>query len=124
MNPPFFGDANDKFRVSLGLGVTYSNFRSIKLSNNFQNALGGTLGLPAGAAASSAKIDSKWAPVLNVGANYAIDKNWGVTFSVSYVPMKTNATVTTKVNGNTVAVAKTRITLDPIVPFLYVTYKF
>ena len=120
----FFGDANDKFRVSLGLGVTYSNFRSIKLSNNFQNALGGTLGLPAGAAASSAKIDSKWAPVLNVGANYAIDKNWGVTFSVSYVPMKTNATVTTKVNGNTVAVAKTRITLDPIVPFLYVTYKF
>ena len=38
--------------------------------------------------------------------------------------MKTNATVTTKVNGNTVAVAKTRITLDPIVPFLYVTYKF
>ena len=60
----------------------------------------------------------------DVGANYAIDKNWGVTFSVSYVPMKTNATVTTKVNGNTVAVAKTRITLDPIVPFLYVTYKF
>ena len=56
--------------------------------------------------------------------NYAIDKNWGVTFSVSYIPMKTDAKLTTTVNGNKVAVSKTRLTLDPIVPFLYVTYKF
>ena len=62
--------------------------------------------------------------MLNVGANYAIDKNWGITFSVSYVPMKTEAVLTTTVNGNKVAVSKTKLTLDPIIPFLYVTYKF
>ena len=120
----FFGNADDKFRVSLGAGVTYSAFRSIRLSQGLQNTLGGALKLPPGASSTSASIDSKWAPVFNVGANYAIDKNWGVTFSVSYIPMKTNATLTTQAGGKTVAVSKTRVTLDPIVPFLYVTYKF
>ena len=38
--------------------------------------------------------------------------------------MKTDAYLTTKVNGNKVALSKTRLTLDPIIPFLYVTYKF
>ena len=120
----FFGNADDKFRVSLGLGVTYTQFRSVNLTNGLQNALGGALGIPAGASRTTAKIDSQWAPVFNAGANYAIDKNWGVTFSVSYIPMKTDAKLTTTVNGNKVAVSKTRLTLDPIVPFLYVTYKF
>ncbi len=120
----FFGDADDKFRISLGLGVTYSQFRNIKLSNGLQNTLGHALNIPPGVSKTTAKIDSQWAPVFNVGANYAIDKNWGVTFSVSYVPMKTDARLTTTVNGNQVAVSKTRLTLDPIIPFLYVTYKF
>ena len=120
----FFGNADDKFRVSVGAGVTYSAFRSIRLSQGLQNTLGGALKLPPGASSTSASIDSKWAPVFNVGANYAIDKNWGVTFSVSYIPMKTNATLTTQAGGKTVAMSKTRVTLDPIVPFLYVTYKF
>ena len=38
--------------------------------------------------------------------------------------MKTTATMTTRVNGNAVAVSKAKLTLDPIVPFLYLTYKF
>ena len=120
----FFGNADDKFRISAGLGVTYSKFKNVHLTDGLQNTLGGALGIPAGRSVTTAKIDSKWAPVLNVGANYAIDKNWGVTFSVSYVPMKTEAVLTTTVNGNKVAVSKTKLTLDPIIPFLYVTYKF
>lgn len=120
----FFGNADDRLRISLGLGVTYSQFRSVKLSNGLQGTLNSAIGLPPGASRTTAKIDSQWAPVLNVGANYAIDKNWGVTFSVSYVPMKTDAVLTTTVNGSKVAVSKTRLTLDPLIPFLYVTYKF
>ena len=38
--------------------------------------------------------------------------------------MKTTATMTTRVNSNEVAVSKAKLTLDPIVPFLYLTYKF
>lgn len=120
----FFGNADDRFRLSVGAGVTYTAFHSVHLTQGLQNTLGGALKLPPGASATSADIDSKWAPVFNVGANYAIDKNWGLTFSVSYIPMKTNATLTTQVGGKTVAVSKTRVTLDPIVPFLYLTYKF
>ncbi|MEG0921258.1 MAG: OmpW family outer membrane protein [Comamonas sp.] len=120
----FFGNADDKFRVSLGLGVTYSQFRNVRLTSGLQETLGHKLNIPPGASKTTAKIDSQWAPVFNVGANYAIDKNWGLTFSVSYIPMKTDAKLTTTVNGNKVALSKTRLTLDPIVPFLYVTYKF
>ncbi len=120
----FFGTADDKFRVSAGLGVTYSKFGSVRLTNGMQNALGGALGLPPGVSSTSAKIDSKFAPVLNVGLNYAFTKNLGMTFSVSYIPMKTKATLTTQVRGNTVATSQTRVRLDPIVPFLYLTYKF
>ena len=120
----FFGSADDKFRVSTGLGLTYTKFGSVRLNSGLQNTLGGALGIPPGASTTSAKIGSKLAPVLNVGFNYAFTKNLGMTFSVSYIPMKTKATLTTTVNGNTVAVSQTRVRLDPIVPFLYLTYKF
>ena len=86
--------------------------------------LGGAIGLPPGASTTSAKINNKFGPLLNVGVNYAFTKNLGMTFSVSYIPMKTTATMTTRVNGNAVAVSKAKLTLDPIVPFLYLTYKF
>ena len=120
----FFGNADDKLRFSAGLGVTYSKFSSVRLDSGLQNALGGALGMPPGMSTTTAKIGSKFAPVLNVGVNYAFTKNLGMTFSVSYIPMKTKATLTTSVGGNTVAVSQTRIRLDPIVPFLYLTYKF
>ena len=80
--------------------------------------------MPPGMSTTTAKIGSKFAPVLNVGVNYAFTKNLGMTFSVSYIPMKTKATLTTSVGGNTVAGSQTRGRLDPIVPFLYLTYKF
>ncbi len=120
----FFGNADDKLRFSAGLGMSYSKFGSVRINDGMQNALGATLGLPAGVSTTSAKIDSKLAPVVSVGVNYAFTKNLGMTFSVSYIPMKTKATLTTRVAGNTVAVSQTRVRLDPIVPFLYLTYKF
>ena len=120
----FFGNPTDKLRFSAGLGVTYTRFGSTKLSGGLQTALGGALGIPPGASTTTAKIDSKFGAVLNVGVNYAFTDNLGLTFSLSYIPMKTTATMTTRVNGNTVAVSKAKLTLDPIVPFLYLTYKF
>lgn len=120
----FFGNANDKLRFSAGLGVNYSRFGSTRLSGGLQNALGGALGLPAGASSTTAKIDNKFGAVLNVGVNYAFTENLGMTFSLSYIPMKTTATMTTRVGDRTVAVSKAKLTLDPIVPFLYLTYKF
>lgn len=120
----FFGSPDDKFRISAGVGITYARFGSVRLTNGLQNTLGGALGIPPGGSSTSAKIDSRFGPVFNIGANYAIDKDWGVTFSVSYVPMKTTAVLTTTAGGNAVAKSQARLTLDPIIPFLYVTRRF
>jgi outer membrane protein len=120
----FFGNPSDKLRFSAGLGVTYTRFGSTRLTPGLQNALGGALGIPPGASNTTAKIDSKFGAVLNVGVNYAFTDKLGMTFSLSYIPMKTTATMTTRVNGNAVAVSKAKLTLDPIVPFVYLTYKF
>lgn len=120
----FFGNPDDKLRFSAGLGMTYSKFSSVRMDSGMQNALGAALGMPPGMSTTSAKIDSKLAPVLSAGVNYAFTKNLGLTFSVSYIPMKTKVTLTTSVGGKPVAVSQTRVRLDPIVPFLYLTYKF
>ncbi|HEY0202008.1 MAG TPA: OmpW family outer membrane protein [Burkholderiaceae bacterium] len=120
----FFGNADDKLRFSVGAGVTYNAFHSIRLTSGLQNTLGASFNIPPGASSTSADIDSKWAPVFTAGVNYAFDQHWGLSFSVSYVPVKVNATLNTQVAGKTVAVSKTRLTLDPIIPFLYATYKF
>lgn len=120
----FFGRSDDRFRVSAGLGLTYAAFRSVRLTPGLQGVMGGALGIPPGASATSGRIGSKLAPVFSVGANYAIDTHWGVAFSLSWIPMKTTATLTTRVGGNTVGVARTRVRLDPVVPYLYLTYRF
>lgn len=120
----FFGQPNDKFRISAGVGLTYARFGSVRLTSGLQNALGGTLGLAPGTSQTSAKIDDRFGPVFALGANYAINERLGMTFSVSYVPMKTTAKLTTSAGGNVVARSQARLTLDPVVPYLYMTYKF
>ena len=64
------------------------------------------------------------APVLNAGVNYAITKNLGVSFSVSYIPLKVTADLTTRVGDQVVARSRTRMRVNPVIPFLYVTYRF
>jgi outer membrane protein len=119
-----FGAPTDKVRFSAGVGVTYAAFRSVRLNSGIQNALGGALGIAPGGSITSAKVDNKFGPVFNVGVNYAFNETTGLTFSVSYIPMKTKATLTTSVSGRTVAQSQAKLTLDPIVPFLYLTHRF
>lgn len=120
----FFGQPNDKLRLSAGVGLTYARFGDTRLTSGLQNTLGGALGLPPGASSTSAKIDNRFGPVFNLGVNYAFTERLGVTLSVSYVRMKTKATLTTSANGNAVATAESRLTLNPVIPFAYLTYKY
>lgn len=121
----FFGQAEDKFRVSLGAGVTYNDFRSVRLNSaGLQQAMArGGLPLPPGAT-TSARIGSKWAPVFSVGVNYAIDRHWGISGSVSYIPLKVRADLTTSVGGQPLVTSTTKIKVNPVIPFVYVTYRF
>ncbi|MGO0791565.1 OmpW/AlkL family protein [Herbaspirillum seropedicae] len=119
----YFGGAQDAFRPFVGAGVTYVWYSDVSLSQAFQNRAslnsGGT---------ATANLSSSWAPVLTGGATYAFNDRWSASFSVSYIPLKTDADITANPAGGFAGLGpqryKTTITLDPIVTFLSVGYKF
>lgn len=121
-----FLDGNDKFRPFVGVGATYVWYSDVELTNGLNGALAGRLGLPPSAVSTSAKLSKSWAPVLNAGATYQFDRNWGLSVSVSYLPLDTKATLTTRVNANgaVAATSRTKLTLDPIVSYVALTYRF
>ncbi len=122
----YFGNGTDAFRPFVGLGATYVWYSDINLTAGLQNTLGGRFGRPAGTTTTSAKLDKSFAPVFNIGAAYQFDKHWGVLLSVSYLPLKTTANLTTRsaTTGATIATSETRLKLDPIVSYVAVTYRF
>jgi outer membrane protein len=131
----FFGDGNSKFRPFVGAGVTYVWYSDVKLSSNFQQTISRSYSGPfaSTSATSTADLSSSWAPVLNLGATYNFDNNWSLGFSVSYIPLKTDATITTTglptgtgsgAAANGPVTSRTSLTLNPIVTFLSVGYKF
>jgi len=122
----YFGEANSKFRPFVGAGVTYVWYSDVKLSSAFQNSASLNSGAAGGNA--SASLSSSWAPVLNAGATYNFNDRWSMSLSVSYIPLKTDAEITGNPAGPAAAFGtqryKTSITLDPIVSFLSVGYRF
>jgi len=120
----YFNDSNATFRPYLGVGGTYVFYRNVELSQSLQGAIAGQIRVPAALARTSADLDSSFAPVFNVGMAYKLDKNWGLAFSLSYIPLKTKATLTTSVGGRDVATSETRLKLNPIVSYVGLTYTF
>lgn len=117
----YFGDATSKFRPFIGGGVTYVWYSDVQLSQGFQSAAAVA---PPGTGTATAKLSSSWAPVATVGATYNFDKNWSVAFSASYIPLKTNADITTSGGLAGPQTARTSLTLNPVVTFLSVGYTF
>jgi len=121
----YFGSGEQAFRPYVGLGATYVWYSDVELTNSLQGAVGRLLNAPPGATRTSGDLDSSFAPVFNVGASYQFDKHWGMSFSVSYIPLKTTAKLTTTtVTGVQVATSEAKLKLDPIVPYLALTYRF
>ena len=129
----YFGTKESKFRPFVGGGVSYNFFTNLKLNPNFVNALqnlGQVLQLgmgqvPSGTAKVTAETSSSWTPVANVGVSYEFAKNWTAIGTVSYLPLKTTATITIRsAQGQVLAVNKTDIKVDPLVFGLAIGYKF
>ncbi len=114
----YFGQATSKFRPFVGAGVTYVWYSDVELSRNFQRAAS------LGQGTASASLSKSWAPVLNLGAAYNFDENWSLNLSVSYIPLKTDADITGVMANGAQIRHKTTLTIDPIVTFLSVGYKF
>jgi outer membrane protein len=128
----YFASATAKFRPFVGIGVSYNWFSDIQLNENFvtstQNNLGAVLAAGAGKTGKTtveAKASSSWQPVFNAGAVYNITDHWGVTASVTYIPLKTTSSVIIKAaDGTELGVSKAELKADPIITFLAVSYKF
>ena len=92
----------------VGAGVNYTIFGN---RNNFSlsgvsNAL--TVG------------QSSFGFVGQIGADYMIDKNWGVNVDLKYATMSTTVTGQNAVAGQDLG----KLTLNPLMPAIGVTYKF
>lgn len=116
----YFNKPEAKFRPYVGIGGTYAWFTNAKISNGAfeQGALGGP---------TSVSTDRSWAPVFNVGFNYALTRHWFAGFSVSYIPVNVTATLNTTVAsqvGPLTRVSEAKIHLNPIVTYLKVGYMF
>lgn len=121
----YFNDGEAKFRPYVGVGATYVWYSNVNLTPGLQGALANRLQLPASAlSTTTAKLDSSFAPVFNVGVAYQFDPHWGMAFSVSYIPLRTTAKLTTTARGIPVANSESSLKVNPIVPYLAVTYKF
>jgi outer membrane protein len=123
----FFFDANAQFRPFVGLGVSRVSYKDVELTSSFQDAMALMLAQVSQnqiiAANTTADLDNSWAPVVNVGASYAITKQWYANFSVSYIKLKTTANLTTATNIGPVY-STTSLTIDPIVTYASVSYRF
>lgn len=120
----YFLDGQSPLRPYVGLGATYVWFNSVDLTQGMQSALARQIGAPVALSGTTGKIDSQFSAVFNVGASYQFNQHWGMAFSVSYLPLKTTAKLTTTVAGVPVAASQASIKLNPIVPYLALTYKF
>lgn len=114
----YFGDKNSQLRPFVGLGVTRVWYSSVSLTPSMQRAAAG----PGGTA--TADLSSSWAPVANVGLTYNLNAKWSLGLSVAYIPLKTDATINGRTAGGTATLSTTKLTLDPLVTFLSVGYKF
>lgn len=93
----FFGDADAKFRPYVGLGATRFWYSRIKLSPALPSYL------TSGAGTATADLSSSWAPFANLGMVYMVDKRCSIGFSVSYIPLETDAELTGRVGNTAVA---------------------
>ncbi|CAE6814268.1 Outer membrane protein W [Paraburkholderia aspalathi] len=121
----YFNDAKSNFRPYVGAGASYVWYSGIKLSSavssgsflysqTYGTALEGT---------TTAKLSSSFAPVINAGFAYNIDKHWSVDVSLSYMQLSTRATLTTKSQVGTVT-SSTKLKLNPIISYVSIGYRF
>ncbi|CAL8480765.1 outer membrane protein (plasmid) [Caballeronia sp. S22] len=111
--------AGSKFRPFIGLGVNYTWFTQVRISNS--QFVTDNLG-PGGSA--HADLSSSWNPVFEIGANYAMTKHWSVGTSVGYIPVKTRLTLYGQTAKGTQIVSTSTLRLNPLNVFVNVAYTF
>ncbi|AOY92254.1 hypothetical protein BKK79_11065 [Cupriavidus sp. USMAA2-4] len=127
-----FLEPTSKFRPFLGLGVSYNFFTNITVNPAFASSVNNNLGaiLAAGAGipgptSVEASASPSWAPIFNIGGTYNFTEHWGLTAALTYIPLKTDSTMTIKAsNGTILSSSTTRLEPNPLIVFVAASYKF
>ena len=90
----------------IGAGVNYTIFGNTANFGNINNAL--------------VVNNSSVGFVGQIGADYMLDKNWGMNVDLKYATMSTNVTGQNALPGQNIG----KLTLNPLMPSVGVTYKF
>jgi outer membrane protein len=106
-----FLEASSPFRPYVGAGITYAKFYKEKGTATLTGLTGGSSANP-----TTLKVDSKFAPTIQVGAGYSFDEHWFVDATVLKTFLKTTTTLST---GQTLD-----IKLDPLTTAVFVGYRF
>ncbi|WKB51767.1 OmpW/AlkL family protein [Eleftheria terrae] len=83
----YFGDFNDRFRPSLGIGLNYTKFFEAKATPALESYTGGP---------TKIKMKPSWGLGLFAGAQYALTERLHLKMTLGYVRVRTTATMTTR----------------------------
>ena len=127
----YFGERGDNFHPFVGVGLGYSFFTHVRLEPGFKanlNKTGSFLTLASTldpTDSSDADASAAFRPLLNAGFAYQFDKTWGMGVSLSYVPIKTVATIRVKDKYGKVAMTSTAdLDIPTVATSATVAYKF
>lgn len=103
-------------RPYVGAGVNYAFFTDPQVSAAYTGAFGGT--------SSSSTLKNSWGPVVKLGAEFPIAKNWVLDVGYSRYWIKTTATITTTTPGVGDIARTINVKVDPGAFGLLVGYRF
>jgi outer membrane protein len=120
----YFGPSSWKFRPFIGAGAAYKFDTDVRVNPAFQQAA--SLQFSNGATAdapSSGHFKPGFAPVLNVGANFNLDRHWSLVASLTYLHFSSVGTITTHLPTGNVT-SQIRIHENPLISFVGAAYRF
>ena len=85
-----FNGAKDAFRPYVGAGLTYAYFFGARGTSTLTALTGGNPAKP-----TTLSIGSKFAATVQIGAAYAVNKNWFVDGTYTYTPLNVTPTLST-----------------------------
>jgi len=104
-----------------GLGVNYTVFFDEDVDNDLKNTLGVLI---PGVDDADLDLDDSWGLAAQAGVDIPINDNWAVNLGVWYLDIDTEAEISAKVAGQTVAKVKFDVDIDPWVYNIGIAYKF
>jgi outer membrane protein len=103
-------------RPYAGAGLNYTFYTEGRVSPAYTAAFGGT--------GSAAKLKSSWGPVLKLGIELPLGRNWVVDAAYSRYGIRTTATITTATPGAGDIARTVDVRADPDVVALLLGYRF